>query len=373
MEGVGLAILAEVRTLAVNVKERWACYKDGPRRFATVDDNVVALLAVLGKIVGVTSANPDALRRETSGLFRDTVFEARDSVNRSSEMLDMYCSRAYGGSSSGGAAQIAKKVLRVFKEKSLVATLKEIEKETVEVKNTLQHLLTQLVVVLKTDTAENSVRKAIKDQLAASVEEGVRSMIQDLQCPSELFRPTFNAPILSGSVRLDFESEDMHGSSSSPEGQLKSLIFLSTSATTTTVTVARGASFPLHAVSGMAGVGKTMALIGVGHGENIQEHFKDGVLFMSLGAEADVEKISGELEDIMRATGATSSAAAVNSASSLAEAVSKHPFGFKDDAYCLSSMTSGRLPLDLKAFSLTYKVFLEDVLAVGLRYLLGAV
>lgn len=64
-------------------------------------------------------------------------------------------------------------------------------------------------------------------------------------------------------------------------------------------------------MSGMAGVGKTTARIELGHDAKIREHFKDGVLFMSLGAEATAMKITGELDEIMRMTGATTSAAKV--------------------------------------------------------------
>lgn len=79
----------------------------------------------------------------------------------------------------------------------------------------------------------------------------------------------------------------------------------------------------------MVGVGKTTALIGLGHDKKLQEHFKDGIPFMSLGAEASVSKILGELVVIMRATGSTSSVEAVKCAPSLADAVSAGALWFQ--------------------------------------------
>lgn len=146
----------------------------------------------------------------------------------------------------------------------------------------------------------------------------MRSAIKEQMSSSEVFHPSFNAPVLSGAVRLDFVSKDTEGTFSSPEGKLKSLVLRSTSAASSQRT-----SFRTHAASGMAGVGKTTALKGLGHDADIEDNFKDGVLFTSLGAEATVEKLNEELVEIMCATGATSSATEVSSSSSLESAVSK--------------------------------------------------
>lgn len=72
----------------------------------------------------------------------------------------------------------------------------------------------------------------------------------------------------------------------------------------------------------MAGVGKTTALIGLGHDPEIRAHFTDGVLFLSLGANATEDSVINDLVKIMDFTGAVSKAFAVEAASSLAEATS---------------------------------------------------
>lgn len=71
----------------------------------------------------------------------------------------------------------------------------------------------------------------------------------------------------------------------------------------------------------MAGVGKTIALIALGHDKDVREIFKDGVLYMSLGANASVEVITRVLSKIMKFTGARSSADAVRNQADLTTAV----------------------------------------------------
>lgn len=77
----------------------------------------------------------------------------------------------------------------------------------------------------------------------------------------------------------------------------------------------------MHGASGMAGVGKTFALIALGHDKEVRGHFKDGVLFMSLGANASVGHITRGLSKIMKFTGARASADAVERQTSLAKVV----------------------------------------------------
>lgn len=64
------------------------------------------------------------------------------------------------------------------------------------------------------------------------------------------------------------------------------------------MTVARGAAptkSPIHGVLGMAGVGKTTALIGLRNDSKIRAHFTNGVLYMSLESAATVEGVTAEL------------------------------------------------------------------------------
>lgn len=217
---------------------------------------------------------------------------------------------AAAGSSSGPVRAAVYKVKRGFKAKTLAELMGKIQGETSDAENNLQHLLTQLSSAIKTDEMGENLRGAIEERLS----------------PPEEFRPAFNVPILPGSVRLDFKSKDADGYLSAPEASLRSLLFISKSSKH--VTVARGAPHagtvpnPAHGVSGMAGVGKTTALIGLGHDADIQAHFVDGVLYMSIGATATVEHITRELYQIMRVTGANTSALEVQSSPTLDSTIS---------------------------------------------------
>lgn len=121
------------------------------------------------------------------------------------------------------------------------------------------------------------------------MERDVVSKIDELLSPSEVFRLAFHAPLISEKLQFDFESKDTHGLLSAPEGALRSLVFASTSSSH--VCTARGASSAVHGVTGMAGVGKTTALIGLAHDLEIRAHFVDGVLYMSLSATAISERV----------------------------------------------------------------------------------
>lgn len=75
-------------------------------------------------------------------------------------------------------------------------------------------------------------------------------MMENNNLAVESYRSALNAP----AIRLDFESEDEKGHSSTPEGKPRHCVFVSTTAKN--VTVARRAKSPIHGTSGMAGVGK---------------------------------------------------------------------------------------------------------------------
>ncbi len=71
---------------------------------------------------------------------------------------------------------------------------------------------------------------------------------------------------------------------------------------------ATGALKPAYRVLGMTGVGKTVALQGLAHAEEVKERFDGGVLYMRFGRDATVGKASREISKIIALTGAIPSA-----------------------------------------------------------------
>lgn len=102
----------------------------------------------------------------------------------------------------------------------------------------------------------------------------------------------------------------------------------------------------------MPGVGKTLSLIGLGHDEDIRNHFEDGVLYMCVGAAATVGHVTSELCKIMRVTGANTTAAEVQTSNTLADAVSNAAIWFHgkqilfliDDIWPIAASPDGYLP-----------------------------
>lgn len=179
--------------------------------------------------------------------------------------------------SKGVARAGVKKVHQLARANTIAKSLREVCGTASRAEGALQHQLTQLCSAVKSDQ--------LKDDLQGLIEKN--------RLPAERFRPAFNAPALLPNIRLDFDCKDGKGQVSTPEGKLRQSVYVSTN--TKNVTVARGAMSPVHGVSGMAGVGKTTALIGLGHDTEFRKHFTDGVLYMSLGAAATVEHVACEL------------------------------------------------------------------------------
>lgn len=252
--------------------------------------------------------------------FVDILKVAKVSLLRAENAVTVYCAKAlFGRNRRTFLWAMANKLNRFCRAKSLTALLIDIKREISGTEHRLQILFAQLA--LKSDA------------VALRVDQNMRRVVEEHVSPSERYCPGFNAPALPGKVHLDFKSRDTNGSFVAPKADPKSLVFISTSPRH--VTVARGSStcsgayLPVHDVSGMTGVGKTTALIGLGHDDEIKEHFVDGVLYIRVGASATMGDVTSELSEIMRVTGATTSATAVLSSKALADPVSNAAIWFR--------------------------------------------
>lgn len=168
----------------------------------------------------------------------------------------------------------------------------------------------------------------------------------------EVYHAANVVPPLPDNVYLDFNSRCENGKTCAPEANLKSKLLNITSSNR--IIAARGAEMPeiVHGASGMTGVGKTTALIALGHDRDVQDHFKDDVLYVSLGADASVEHITRGLCKIMKFTGARGSADAVRKQKDLTVAVEDAAMWFLgkrnlfliDDVWRTKNCEKGYLP-----------------------------
>lgn len=283
METVGfsLSVLVQVQTVLKSLKERIACFKQ-EEDLVTEAHNSLSRVCTCqedhrcrrGEAEGYHGSAPAEfpICQEVSYLCGKETAEAGPEVFP--EEKKWQCRRRYQ----------SEKAKQFGKAKSITKALQDILGTANRAEGTLQLQLTQLCGAVTTD----------------AMEEKIRRIVEQNSSPAESFRPAFNASAVVGKVRLDYESMDEGGKFSIPEAKLRNCAFASTD--TKNVTVARGKASCVHGVSGMAGVGKTTALIGLGHDQKIKAHFVHGVLYMSLGAAATEESVANELSKILERT-----------------------------------------------------------------------
>lgn len=199
--------------------------------------------------------------------------------------------------------------------------IRAITKSAKEALKALEHFHDGASKALDRAYANGETIEKIWDTLGSSLNaaSAVHHPNTVLTAAGKHFHSVFNSPVLPPEIHLDFDSMDENGQFLTPEGKLRHCVFLSMA--TNIVTVARGAKSPTHPVSCMGGVGKTTALIGLGHDSEIRARFVDGVIFFSLGAAVSEESVTQKLVKVMDLTGGRSKAFEVKSASSLSDAV----------------------------------------------------
>lgn len=210
------------------------------------------------------------------------------------------------------------------------------------------------------------VAQFARDTTIGSVKEGVHKETSATPIPDKVYHWGSSVPPLPDNLHLDFDSRDAEGNFCAPEGTLRSELLSSTASQR--VIVARGAASRMgnrtevigsavrssfvSGATGMAGVGKTTALIALGHDEAVRRHFRDGVLYLTLGAGASVKSITLGLATIMKFTGARKSAETALKKEKLAQAIEDAAIWFQgkcnlfliDDVWPTESCVHGYLP-----------------------------
>lgn len=93
--GIGLAVLAEVRTNVSCIRDRIACYKQGPELFDNVNSTLSRVICLAGKIKANFEASPDALPKGILDIFSETLNTARQSLQNADNTLHLYRSTEF--------------------------------------------------------------------------------------------------------------------------------------------------------------------------------------------------------------------------------------------------------------------------------------
>ncbi len=234
----------------------------------------------------------------------------------------------------------------MFRANSLNCKMNTVETQLKDASNKLMHLIAIMAIALKIDS---------------------RTL---LESKSDEYSPSFCAPAVSHTIKLDFHTRDVHGKFVTPEGVLKHKVLSSVSSKS--VTYATGALNPAHGVLGMAGVGKTIALQGLASDQDVRTRFPDGIQYLSLGQAAGVQTAIQEIARVMRLAGATVSAAPVEGSTTMREAVD-YAFRWFQNRQCLFLiMTSGRQRIVPLVTCLIFGNCCVRVQGVGWLYRLAA-
>lgn len=191
MEGVGLGlgVLAEVRTNVKSIQDRIRCYKEGPALFEKVDTVTIRITSFANKIADILDTTPVVIPNDVLLLFIESIGFVTASLQRADNTLQLLRGHEVAGSSSGGAVEaLANKGKRFFSAKSYYKMLNDVEKEVNYVEGILQHQLTQLCLALQTNEIQGNVR-AMTDVIEGNVssisdkmEGNIRSMADEIHC-----------------------------------------------------------------------------------------------------------------------------------------------------------------------------------------------
>ncbi len=248
-----LAVIAEARTLGNSIQNRLANYRAGPETFRALSISVDRLAKHIASVESRLSSSPDAVPTGISEVFRDTLSEVRDILKYADQTMEKSFSKAFSASGSSAMGKLKSRARRTFRATSLRSKMDALNTQMETASNKLLHLISVLSSALK-------------------VEEVLVPKIDNLSLVSpteDVFLPSTNTPALTDAVKLDFDAKDLEGNRCTPEGILKQHVLSSESSRN--VTAAAGVM--VYGVVGMAGVGKTVALVGLASDREIRDRF----------------------------------------------------------------------------------------------------
>lgn len=251
--GLGLAVLVEVRTIVKSLPDRISCFQE-ETLVAEARNALAHVNDLFGNITSVLEARTKAFPKEFLTAFKSTSDNVKSSLAVADKNLDKYLSQVSfdNASTESTVVRAGVKTKQLVRAKSITQGLLDVLSTANRAEVKQQHQLSQLCTAVQFD----------------DLKEDRRILIERNRFAVQHFRPAFNAPALFRNVRLDFNSMDENGEFATPEGRLRHCVFRSTP--TLDVSLTSNAPSPMLGVSGMAGAGKTTALIELGHDISIR-------------------------------------------------------------------------------------------------------
>lgn len=163
----------------------------------------------------------------------------------------------------------------------------------------------------------------------------------DLPAETE-FNPAYDVDNLPQHVLLDFNINLSSSYPLTPEANLKKKLMEMVSSSRSQLT-------PVLGVCGMGGIGKTIALTGLGWDDDVRQRFKDGIYFMRFGMDADDGVVRTQLARLVRAALGELKAREIETSVSAEDAAEQVALIFKnrkvlflcDDLWCTEKRKDG--------------------------------
>ena len=249
------------------------------------------------------SENPGQLRS-----LKDELSSAEQKINWCSETLESYC-KAISTESLKFEVIDHQGIMRSVQ--GVVESVDQLDKKLLQrprffrefsrAKKTAR-IITQLVEIVRD---MNNRLDTLKDKLKEIAEQ------------HDFFRPDFSSvPKLRTPVYLDFST------GSTIEGKLKAEVLKNTSQSASTLRNQYGHGKAVVGVSGMGGIGKTTAVLGLAQDADVREKFSEGgIYFLVVGKDATPDKLVANLKAIVRGSGGKRLSEEIDCAGSLESAI----------------------------------------------------
>ena len=242
-------------------------------------------------------------------LLKEELSNAVQKATLCSSMLDEYC--------KGNTIDAFR--FELIDLHAMVRTIRHVEKSVDE----LEKKLSTGRSLLKKFFRANRNSEEIAQEVEVVREMGSRlsdmgEKLKGFAQQNDIFLPDISSiPNLRVPVYLDYSNEN------TMEGKLKAELLKSISRPTPKTQNVYGHVTAVVSVSGMGGVGKTTALIGLAQDQDVQKAFSSGgIYFVVVGKDAAPTKLVADLKEIVRRSGGERLAEGIDNNGSLESAVS---------------------------------------------------